>query len=442
MPRNKKKPKTPSDDAHSQQEKKPLRDVQPLPNVLLTNGRFPVALDLARQLTLAGCHVYCVDPMQYHICRFSRVVKASKVVPAPRSDPNGYVKGVVEAIHMWDIQLVIPIHEEEFCLAYAEEPEIQEKLFAPSWELLLRLHSKWEFSNMMQRFQLDVPNTHLCSCICDIENLDRSREWAIKPVFGRANTNVYHLRPGEPIPNIYITSKDQYIAQEWIYGTRYCSYSVFQHGSLQAHGTYPVLETIDGSSCVYFEACNHPKIKEYVERLAAQLFPLHGQIGLDFIETENRLVAIDCNPRATSGIHLWSKTPFLACTMIGRAEGVSIGPPHTLLGYEVQKEVLPGMLMWEHKNVTLKRYLRHIWRVIKAQDVVWNWLDLMPSLASPFLLTYYYKLCHRHKLTLPELFQWDLIWEPSDEQLNRLRSSQRRLVEDESEEAQPTHGEI
>lgn len=29
-------------------------------NILLTNGRFPVSIDLARQLKLAGHHVYVV----------------------------------------------------------------------------------------------------------------------------------------------------------------------------------------------------------------------------------------------------------------------------------------------------------------------------------------------------------------------------------------------
>src|SRR4051794_14117747 len=85
--------------------------------VLLTNGRFPVSLDLARQLYIAGHHVYCVDPMEYHVCRFSIVVKKSKQVPAPHVDAKGYVEGVKDAIERWKIDIVIPLHEEIFFLA-------------------------------------------------------------------------------------------------------------------------------------------------------------------------------------------------------------------------------------------------------------------------------------------------------------------------------------
>lgn len=390
------------------------------PNVLLTNGRFPVSLDIARQFALAGYNVYCVDPMRYHVCRFSRMVTASKRVPAPRTDPEGYLKAVKKAVLSWKIQVIIPIHEEAFYLAGSEDPLIRNRLYAPSWEKVMLLHNKWEFSQMMQGFGLDVPKAYLCETMDDIRKLDRSVEWAVKPVFGRANTNVHHLRPGHPVPNIQVSKTTQYIAQEWIHGARYCSYSVFDHGSLRAHGVYPVLETIDGSSCVYFEAYSHPGVRKYVKRLAAGLFPLHGQIGLDFIETEDRLVVIDCNPRATSGIHLWTGTPFLAWAMAGRPGAVSIHPPYAKPGRGIKTEVIPGMFMWDHRKVTLGRYLEHFWRLITAHDVIWNWMDCMPSLASPLLMLYYYILCRRHGLALPELFQWDLIWEPTDEQLEQI----------------------
>ena len=55
-------------------------------NILLSNGRFPVSIDLARQLKLAGHNVYVVDPMHCHVCKFSNSVKKSYQVPAPHVD--------------------------------------------------------------------------------------------------------------------------------------------------------------------------------------------------------------------------------------------------------------------------------------------------------------------------------------------------------------------
>jgi len=120
-------------------------------------------LDLARQLYIAGHHVYCVDPMEYHVCRFSIVVKKSKQVPAPHVDAKGYVEGVKDAIERWKIDIVIPLHEEIFFLAECDEKTILDKMFAPPWSILVRLHNKWEFMNMMRRFDLDVPEAHLCN---------------------------------------------------------------------------------------------------------------------------------------------------------------------------------------------------------------------------------------------------------------------------------------
>ncbi|KAL4932553.1 uncharacterized protein BDV17DRAFT_254670 [Aspergillus undulatus] len=398
------------------------------PKILLTNGRFPVALDFARQLSLAGCKVYCIDPMKFHVCRFSRAVVASKVVPAPRTDAQGYVEGAKAAVKCWEIDYILPVHEEEYYLAESRDPEILEKLCAPPWELLVRLHSKRHYAQMMREFGLDVPEIHVCNNMDDVKQLDtENKEWALKPVFGRANTNVYHLKPGEPIPeDVPVSEEVQYIAQEWIRGVRYCSYSVFNHGSLKAHGVYPVLETIDGSSSVYFQSCPHPKIKEYVERLGKHLYPFHGQIGLDFVETTDRLVTIDCNPRATSGIHLWSGTPELAGAFTTMDKEFT-EPPRGKLGTEIRREVVPGMLMWEHKDATMRRYLKHMWRLVRARDIVWDWVDVMPSLASPVLLTYYYILCHRHELELPDLFQWHLIWEPTKESLEYVRKLDESL---------------
>ncbi|KKK15990.1 hypothetical protein P175DRAFT_0525251, partial [Aspergillus ochraceoroseus IBT 24754] len=399
------------EDRRQDEQKQPNNPDYPQ-NVLLTNGRFPVSLDLARQFTLSGCRVYCVDPMKFHICWFSRMVTGSKVVSAPRKDPLGYVQDVKEAVQNWQITYIIPIHEEEFYLAASGDPEILDKLYAPPWEVLLRLHSKLDYAKMMRQFRLDVPEFYVCKNMDEVYSLNPQKEWAVKPVFGRANTNVYHLKPGHRIPPIGISEDCQYIAQEWIHGNRYCSYSLFDHGTLKVHGVYPVLETIDGSSCVYFQPCHHLKINQYVEQLAAHLYPLHGQIGLDFVQTEDRLVTIDSNPRATSGIHLWSGTGSLALAFTHRLKEDVIRPPHASSGGAIHREVIPGMLMWEHKNVTVSRYLKHIWRLISARDIIWNWSDLMPSLASPFLLTYYYALCRQCNLTLPNLFQWDLIWEP------------------------------
>lgn len=66
---------------------------------------------------------------------------------------------------------------------------------------------------------------------------------------------------------------------------------------------------------------------------------------------------------------------------------------------------------------------------MSSRDVVFTTRDLLPVLMQPFLLTSYYKICQERKMKLPEMFQWDLTWEPQGEEL----AWARRLIEEEDE---------
>ncbi|KAF8059789.1 hypothetical protein FPV67DRAFT_1609801 [Lyophyllum atratum] len=425
-------------------------------NVLLTNGRFPTTLDLARQLKLAGHRVFVVDCMHFHVCRFSNTVKRSYRVPVPREDPSGFISGVKHAISDAQIDLVIPVHEEILYLAKASDTDedLRTKLLAPDFKTLVRLHNKWEFWRFLKSRHLDVPKAQLCRTYNDILQLDRDTEWAVKPVYGRASTSIFHLHPGDkrvqpPENEVDVGAGKHYIAQEWIHGSRYCSYGVALRGRLVAFALYPVKDTIDGSSCVYFQSIEHPRIRTYIDRILAGLPNFTGQVAFDFIESTtapHRLVAIECNPRATAGIHLFSGTPTLAHAMTS-----SNLPPHSpsdAITSNIQRsptataqpgahrQLAPGMLMWRRnkgdyaKTGALREYVRHMKRLTTSRDVIFSKRDLMPSLMQPFLLTSYYAICREKKLKLPEMFQWDLTWEVDGEELEGVR----RMFEEDGED--------
>ncbi|KAI9885717.1 MAG: hypothetical protein M1823_002482 [Watsoniomyces obsoletus] len=395
-------------------------------NVLLTNGRFPVTLDLARQLKLAGHRVYVVDPMHYHVCKFSTAVRKSYYVPAPHVDPAGYIRAVLHAIDDSHIDLVLPMHEEIFYLAESDEPKIQKRLFAPPFEVLLRLHNKWEFSQWLTAGGLDTPKAWLIRNMDDVRQLDSSKEYALKPVFGRSASKVFHLKPGKPLPDdCDVDEENHYIAQEWTYGERLCTYAVVRQGQIRASAIYPVQDTIDGSSSVYFKAVEHPRIQEYVERLIARLGEFTGQLAFDFITTaDGRVLVIECNPRSTSGIHLFSRTPELAY-MFGETSPTK---PPVVARPGPKKQVAPAMLMVplkSHPNV--KQWIRHLFRLMSTRDVMFNARDLGPTLMQPFLLTSYYKICQeKGGMKLKDMFQWDVTWGPRGEDLRRIRERMER----------------
>ena len=201
---------------------------------------------------------------------------------------------------------------------------------------------------------------------------------------------------------------------------------------------------LTGSSCVYFQAIEHPGIQDLVDRISQALPDFSGHLAFDWIETPSRLVAIECNPRATSGIFLFSGTPSLANAI---TSGISSPPttsesPHfsslppsssspnppssssplstnpTAVtaepGARRQLQVALGMLMWKRTDgdhdckTALKEYFRHMKRLMCSRDVIFSGRDLLPSLMQPFLLTSYYEICRERKMNLPTMFQWDM----------------------------------
>ncbi|PRP81236.1 hypothetical protein PROFUN_02070 [Planoprotostelium fungivorum] len=380
--------------------------------ILLTNGRFPVSLDLSRQLRAAGHTVMVIDPMHFHVCKFSKTTKKSVQVPVPREDSVGFLSAVKKVINEERIQMVIPMHEEIFFLA--QDPEIAEILFAPTFDQLMTLHNKWEFSEKMKSIGLDVPEAYLCKSVEDVKKLDRSRDWALKPTFGRATSGLHHLKANEELPeDLDVNGDNEHIAQVWMTGKMYCTYSVVRNGEVKSTAIYPVIDTIDGSSCVYFQSIDHHGIKSYIERIASAMH-LTGQLAFDFIEAEGRLISIECNPRSTSGIHLFSKVDFLAEAFTNPSA------PRRDAPIDVKRQLAPGMLMYKPQT-GVKPWLSHMKRLMTSRDVLFSIRDPSPSLMQPFLLTSYYRLCHEKKLELSKLFQFDLVWEPKREEIDKRR---------------------
>ena len=264
---------------------------------------------------------------------------------------------------------------------------------------------------------------------------------------------------------------------------RYCSYAVLQNGSIAAFALHPVKDTIGGtcyppifcdaliqrqltgSSCVYFRAVEHPRIHMLVDQIAQALSDVSGQLAFDWIETDetpSRLVTIECNPRATSGIYLFSGTSSLA-----HAVTSAISTPPTASTYfnslppssspepsssassplstkptgisakpGARRQLAPGMLMWRRTKAShdcktaLKEYVLHMKCLMCSRDVIFSRRDLLPSLMQPFLLTSYYEICRERRMNLPMMFQWDMIWEPKGEELESVR----RMFEEEEKE--------
>ena len=79
---------------------------------------------------------------------------------------------------------------------------------------------------------------------------------------------------------------------------------------------YRNLMRAGAGTAICYEAVTAPEIEAFVERFAART-RWHGQVSFDFIRTpEGRLVSIECNPRATSGLSLFHPDDGLVAAIV------------------------------------------------------------------------------------------------------------------------------
>src|SRR5579862_3436967 len=90
-------------------------------HVLLTGGRAPVTLDLARKFARAGYCVSVAESSPVHLCRYSNSVRNCYDVPPPNTEPAAFIAALIEIIREEQIDLLIPTCEEVFFVAQGLE---------------------------------------------------------------------------------------------------------------------------------------------------------------------------------------------------------------------------------------------------------------------------------------------------------------------------------
>ena len=279
--------------------------------VLITGGRAPCALDLARGFAARGAEVYTAESLKYPLCAASRAVKRNFRVPAPAQDPAGYAAALREIVRGEGIRLLLPTCEEIFYVsAYQGSFGPDCRVLAPSLETLRELHSKWAFIALCARLGFAVPETFRLGEGTEAKIAGEAPPlrlgepaYLLKPEFSRFSAR---LSRHEQLDEARAHAKREggaWVAQRYAGGELLCTYAVAHEGRLLAHAAYRAPQTASGAS-VCFRSDADPQAREWVE-LFVQRTGFSGQIAFDFIRTQGgKLLPIECNPRATSGVHL------------------------------------------------------------------------------------------------------------------------------------------
>lgn len=289
-----------------------------MPSVLILGGRAPVALDHARRFAAQGWRVVMADSVSCRLAGWSRAVSATVRLAPPRHAPARFVADLNAVIARERIDLVVPTCEEVFFLSrYRSALPASCRILADDFDKLRLLHSKWEFMKLATEAGGHAPASAL------VDTLEQARDWAsgrplvLKPEYSRFGVHVRIYPQGMPETPAPLPPLGPWVAQEYCDGVELCSYSVAERGRLTAHALYRPVHRLHRSSSYYFA----PHASEPIQRFVAGLVErLHftGQISFDWMDVgDGRPRVLECNPRATSGLHLFAEQDALPAALNG-----------------------------------------------------------------------------------------------------------------------------
>lgn len=282
-------------------------------NVLLLGARAPAALEWARAFAACGWTVHAADSLSWTVTRASRAVTHYHRLPEPRYHTQQWLSSIAELVRTHEIDWLIPTCEEVFYLGHGLEHSLSGlrcHVAAMSLTHLRRWHDKFQFARMTESWEVAAPETHLLESPERARDfLGRGKEWVFKPVFSRFATDTLVQPNDARISAIHPNPERAWVAQRYVAGTEYCSYSVLHQGRLRAHACYQPRYRVGRGSGIWFDPHDPTAIRDFVTRFGRET-GYTGQLAFDFIcDAQGRFHVLECNPRATSGVHLFDDQP-------------------------------------------------------------------------------------------------------------------------------------
>ncbi|MGB2192738.1 MAG: hypothetical protein ACPH3A_09215, partial [Luminiphilus sp.] len=167
---------------------------------LLTVGRFPAALTLARGLHGHGVRVIVADPMKRQLCSVSRAVTKTFQVAPPNTDIEGWERDILDIIERENVTDLIPTSE-EVCHVANLAPRLPDttRYVGPSAEWIAQWHDKLQFVNYAISRGVTAPSVYT-TADGEARSLIRQTECVLKPRRGCSGTEVSFIPPGSTLP--------------------------------------------------------------------------------------------------------------------------------------------------------------------------------------------------------------------------------------------------
>jgi predicted ATP-grasp superfamily ATP-dependent carboligase len=344
--------------------------------VLVTGARLPAALEIARGLRAAGAEVWAADSLRITPTGVSRSVNEYLRLPSPALHAPAFRARVLAFVRRLNITMIVPASEEIFYLAQmrADLPA-HTTLFAPSLAELEALHSKWRVLELAADCGARLPRTLRVESRAQMsEELDRYPDSVLKPEHSRGAYRT--LFPPHSLLHDMRVLYAPWVVQECVTGTDISTFAITMNGRVLACATYLPRYRAGAGANLYFEPVVSPAADAFVARFASANATT-GHLGFDFIQgADGELTLLECNPRATSGVHLVANNDSWARAYFGVGAPPTTSPEPRCSKFAVATLHGPQAL-FQRRLGALREDLR------RARDTCFRADDRRPSLALP-----------------------------------------------------------
>lgn len=282
------------------------------------------ALDIARSLRAAGFEPHLADCVPARLARWSNSAGPVHRYASPVDRPAAFAADLRGLIAQLNPIRVIPACEEVFHLsALAEADDWSDRLLAPGLSVLATLHAKDRFIALCERLSLPVPETRTATDSASlIAAIEAMGDVVVKPVWSRFGGSAQRALSPAALADIRPTPGRPWVVQRRISGVETSFYAVCHAGRIAAFAAYVSDWRLPGGAAYAF----HPAppdtaaaLRHIAGSLAADVGT--GQIACDaIVDASGQPWLIECNPRATSGVHLFGGSAAFGQALTGQGE--------------------------------------------------------------------------------------------------------------------------
>jgi hypothetical protein len=292
--------------------------------VLVTGARAVSALDLARGLRAAGFEPHLADCVPARLARWSNSAGPVHRYASPVARPGAFAADLRTLIARLEPRWIIPACEEVFHLsALAVAEGWSDRLLAPDPKVLATLHAKDRFAALCARLSLPVPETRTTTGTAGLAAAAAAMgDVVVKPVWSRFGGRTRISPSPADLAALGPTPEQPWVVQRRIVGEEVSFYAVCHAGRITAFAAYASDWRLPGGAAYVF----HPAPARTAEALHAMAEVLAaetgtGQIACDaLVDDQGQPWLIECNPRATSGVHLFGRSTAFGLALVGQGE--------------------------------------------------------------------------------------------------------------------------